>query len=345
MKLSSAKVQQEAAAIRSAAPIFVVGSARSGTTLLYHMLLSSGSFAHFRGEPAVFDLLVPKFGDLSIARNRERMMNSWIGSNMHRASGLDGRSIRSKVLNECRSNADFLRILMHEVALVQGAERWAVWGPDNLLYMSTIKAQMPDARFIHIIRDGRDVALSMHTEGFIRPFAWDKEKSLLVAGLHWQWKVRAGLQQAQAFTSDYFEVRFESLVSNPQTVLADISRFVGCELTYQRIKRDGVGTVKNTNSSFRLLNKDLAANPIGRWRRCLTSSQIASLESCIGDMLQSLGYELSSARSAKQLLWFTTLYPTFFSIKHWLKQHTKAGRFASIDRMRAADGLNSDSDP
>src|ERR1700675_905063 len=37
-------------------PVFVVGSARSGTTLLYHSLLSSGGFADYRTEPAVFDL-------------------------------------------------------------------------------------------------------------------------------------------------------------------------------------------------------------------------------------------------------------------------------------------------
>jgi hypothetical protein len=155
-------------------PIFVVGSARSGTTLLYRTLLSTGSFARFFGEPAIFDLLVPKFGDLSIARNRERLMNSWIGSKMHRASGLDAKLVRSRVLDECRSNADFLHILMQEVSTQQGVQRWAVWGPDNLLYMREIKSQVPDARFIHIIRDGREVALSMDTEGFIRPFAWDR---------------------------------------------------------------------------------------------------------------------------------------------------------------------------
>jgi hypothetical protein len=336
MKPAALDLSQTASDVRGAAPIFVVGSARSGTTLVYHMLLSSGWFAHFRGEPAVFDLLVPRFGDLSIARNRERMMNSWIGSRMHRASGLDGRSIRSKILDECRSNADSLRILMHEVARGQGVERWAVWGPDNLLYMSTIKAQMPDARFVHMIRDGRDVALSMHTEGFIRPLAWDKKNSLLVAALHWQWKVRAGLRQAQMLAPDYLEVRFESLVSDPQVVLADISRFVGCELVYERIERDGVGTVKSTNSSFRSSSKDLAANPIGRWRRCLSSSQVASLESCVGDLLQSLGYELASPRSTGQFLWLRTLYPALFAVKNWLNQHTRAGRFASTDRMRAA---------
>ena len=163
---------------RTGPPIFVVGSARSGTTLLYHMLLSSGRFARFFGEPAVFDLLVPRFGDLSIAKNRMRLMDSWIGSKMHQASGLEEKSIRSKVMSGCKSNADFLRIVMSEVALHQGTPRWAVWGPDNLLYMRRIKSQMPDARFIHMIRDGRDVALSMNTERFIRPFSPDCRSAL-----------------------------------------------------------------------------------------------------------------------------------------------------------------------
>ena len=57
---------------RARSPVFVVGSARSGTTLLYHLLLSSGSFVNYRGEPAVFDLMLPKFGDPARRRNRER---------------------------------------------------------------------------------------------------------------------------------------------------------------------------------------------------------------------------------------------------------------------------------
>ena len=319
-------------------PVFVVGSARSGTTLLYHMLLSSGRFARFFGEPAVFDLLVPRFGDLSHRKNRERLMDSWIGSRMHQASGLDQDLIRSKVLRDCRSNADFLRILMNEVAASQGVRRWAVWGPDNLLYMRTIKAQMPDARFVHIIRDGRDVALSMHREQFIRPFSWDKDKSLLVAALHWRWKVALGLRQSDAIGSDYVEVRFESLIDQPQQVLSRISQFVGCELDYRRIQEGAVGAVKDTNSTFKSAGQTRAANPVGRWRAVLSRDQIACLESCIRDLLEQLGYELMlpSAAAADRFGWIRTAYPFFFYAKNWLKQHTKAGHLASIDRMQAA---------
>ena len=319
-------------------PIFVVGSARSGTTLLYHMLLSSGIFARFFGEPAVFDLFVPRFGDLSIAKNRQRLMDSWIGSKMHLASGLEERFIRSRVISDCKGNADFLRIVMCEVAAHQGVRRWAVWGPDNLLQMNAIKSQMPDARFIHVIRDGRDVAVSMNTEQFIRPFAWDKGKSLLVTGLHWRWKVRAGRDEAKLIGPDYLEVRFESLVDCPHEVLSRVSEFIECELDCKQIRRCAVGAVKSTNSTFKSQGQALAANPVGRWKRLLTHDQIASLECCIGDLLQELGYELTAPldTASDTFRLIRTTYPLFFSAKHWLKQHTKAGRLTAIDRMRAA---------
>ena len=59
------------AASRKKAPVFVLGCVRSGTTLLYHMLLSAGGFAVYRAESNVFNLLEPRFGDLSVRRNKE----------------------------------------------------------------------------------------------------------------------------------------------------------------------------------------------------------------------------------------------------------------------------------
>src|SRR5579864_7442070 len=143
---------------RASAPIFIVGSARSGNTLLYHTLLSSGTFANYRGEPAVFDLISPKFGSFASRRNRERIAAIWLRSRMFRISGLDRDFIAEKIVQHCHSRGEFLRIMMDEIARSQGLRRWAVWGPDNLLCMNSIKTELPDALFIHIIRDGRDVA-------------------------------------------------------------------------------------------------------------------------------------------------------------------------------------------
>ena len=145
---------------RSQAPVFVLGCGRSGTTLLYHMILSAGDFAVYRTESNVINLLEPRFGNLSVRRNREKLMDAWINSKLFWVSGLNADEIRNKVLQECRNGGDFLRIIMGEMARQQGVRRWADCTPEHLLCMPRIKETIPDALIIHIIRDGRDVALS-----------------------------------------------------------------------------------------------------------------------------------------------------------------------------------------
>ena len=56
------------------APIFIVGCPRSGTSFLYHLLLSAGDFAEFHTQMNVFDVLEPIYGDLSVLKNKKKMM-------------------------------------------------------------------------------------------------------------------------------------------------------------------------------------------------------------------------------------------------------------------------------
>src|SRR5260370_12909155 len=99
---------------RNRAPVFVLGCGRSGTTLLYHMLLSAGNFAVYRVESNAINLLEPRFGDLSVARNKRRLLQAWYNSRLYALSGLDKEEIAAKVMNECRNGGDFLRIIMSE---------------------------------------------------------------------------------------------------------------------------------------------------------------------------------------------------------------------------------------
>ena len=75
---------------RNEAPVFVLGCGRSGTTLLYHMILSAGDFVVYRTESNAMNLLEPRFGDLSVSRNKEKLMDAWLNSKLFWVSGLDG---------------------------------------------------------------------------------------------------------------------------------------------------------------------------------------------------------------------------------------------------------------
>lgn len=322
--------------MRDRAPVFVVGSARSGNTLLYHFLLSSGHFPQYQTEPLVFDLLAPRFGDFRYRSNRQELMKYWVRSKQCRLSGLDVRQITDRVVNEVSSAGDFLTTVMYQMAREQGYERWAVWGPDNLLHMGVIKRQIPNALFIHVIRDGRDVAYALHNKGFIRPFPWDRQHRLLISALHWRWKVQTGRRLRHELGNDYVEVRFEDLVLKPQQTLAQVGEFIGLPLDYERIRNSQLGVVTNPNTSFPGELRSGSFQPVGRWRKQLPTKEVQQLESLIGDLLNELQYPLSVPNPPKPSLRLRSMnvaYPSFYSFKEWSRLRTPLGRFVNMNRL------------
>jgi Sulfotransferase family len=313
------------------APVFIVGCPRSGTTLLYHMLLSSGQFAVYRMESSVFNLLEPTFGDLAIRRHRRKLLDAWLKSRLFSRSGLNAEQIATKVLTECKNAGDFLNFIMEEIARNQNIERWADCTPEHVLYLSRIKSTIPNALVIHLIRDGRDVALSYSKQGWLRPMLWDRSRRLLVAGLYWEWIVRKGRDEGRSLGNQYIEMRFEDLVGNPRESLAQISRFIDCDLDYDHILQVGIGSVTEPNTSFKEMSPEAGFRPAGRWRTTFPRDQLAALEELVGPLLTSLGYllatEPASVRPTRRAL--RTFYRSYFGFKHLLRTKTPLGRMVA----------------
>jgi hypothetical protein len=336
--MQNAEISSDSSAVRSVrskAPVFVVGSPRSGTTLLYHMLLSAGNFAIYRAESQVFNQLEPRFGDLSEASNRERLLHAWCGSPLFAKTGLDVGEVREKVAN-CRNGGDFLRTVMEAMAQRQKVERWADSTPEHVLYLDRIKATVPNALAIHIIRDGRDVALSLQKQAWIRPFPWDRARDLEVAALYWEWVVQEGRKCSAALGENYTEIRYEDLVLNPREALTRLSRFVDQDLDYDRIERVGVGSVSFPNSSFAGELEGGSFTPVARWKNSLDEQRLSVLEELVGGTLRQLEYPLqttgTSMRRRRSLAGMRSIYRAYFNLKYRLKKETPLGRiFASGD--------------
>lgn len=315
-------------AARADAPVFVVGSPRSGTTWLYHLLLSAGGFAVYNAEASVFNLLAPRFGDLSIARNREGLLEAWLPSEFFRRSGLEPQRFSAAVRERCRSAGDFLRLLMEGIAIQQGVRRWAECTPENLLHVRAIKAAIPDALFLHIVRDGRDVACSLAEQGWIgHRLPPHHPGRVLRAGLYWDWMVRRGRDALAEVPNDALEVRFEQLVESPADTLQAIGAFACHDLDYQVIRDHAIGSVRHPNTSFRETGQGF--HPVGRWREKLDAAQLARLEAAIGDLLQVLGYPLGSDRRARgraRAAAARRLSHGYFSGRHFLKTRTPLGQ-------------------
>jgi hypothetical protein len=314
---------------RCRAPVFVLGCVRSGTTLLYHMLLSAGNFAVYRTESSVFNLLEPRFGDLSGARNKRRLLEAWYNSRLYTLSGLNQQEIAAKVMTECRNGGDFLRIVMSEIALRQGVERWADTTPEHILYLRRIKETIPDALVIHIIRDGRDVALSTDKLGYVRRLPLDRQPSKMAAGLYWEWMVNKGRRDGRALGADYTEVHFEELVSQPRETLARLGQFIEQDLDYDHIRQVGIGSVSAPNTSFESGSPE-GFNPVGRWRKGYSAEELRVFEGLVGPTLEETGYALASkdrdAAGRMDLRLMRSIYRAYFDAKLYLKAKTPLGK-------------------
>jgi hypothetical protein len=327
---------------RKTRPVFVMGCHRSGTNLLYDTLLSAGGFAVYRGYLPVYKMLVPRFGNLTRLGNRKRMMKAWMRSKGFRRSALDSEQLTLKVLNECRTGGDFIRIVMSEIARSQSVGRWAVYDPDNLLYIPSIKADIPEALFIHMIRDGRDVALSLSKMGGFKPFIWDREaKGLLPTAVYWEWMVRKGRQYGLCIPADYLEVRYEELVSDPRATLRKIEKFLDHDLDYGHIQNTSLGRLHESNSSFPKENE--RCNPVNRWKNKLSSHEVDAIEAMVGEYLEELGYPLSSPGAARQAglreKFTRSFYFNLLNTKFWLKTRTPAGRLANLNALEMSDSI------
>jgi hypothetical protein len=327
---------------RKNSPVFVIGCHRSGTALLYDSLLSAGGFPLYHAAPYVHTQLLPICGNPSVRKNREKLMQVWLRSKAFRRTGLGAEDLRSKILQECKSGGDFLRITMGELARRAGVQRWAVYDCDNIMYMPTVKREVPDALFVHVVRDGRDAALSMEKQHGGRPLLWARERGLFAWALLWQWTVRKGRRSGQKFPADYIEVRYEDLVCHPEKTLSWLGEFLDHDLDYRRIQQAGIGRVASPNTVWKEESNPETFSPVDRWKSKLSQPEIAALEALIGDGLEEFGYPLtterrSSARLDLRLSLMRILYPRYLETKVFLQSKTVLGRRAKGTRLELTD--------
>jgi len=279
----------------------------------------------------VFDVLEPIFGDLSAPKNKKKMMREWLGSKAFEVSGLDAVNLEAKVTAGCNSGSDFLRIVMDEIARKQGVDRWIDSTPTNIPHMMRISRDFPEARFVHIIRDARDVALSLDRLQWSRPLPWDRKRSLLAAGIYWEWIVRKGREFGARLGAKYMEARYEDLVERPRPSLKTIGEFLGHDLDYVRIQQVGIGSVKKPLTAFKDELREGHFAPVGRWKNKFPADQLEWFERLVGKYLEDLGYALSRPRNSSErasAVWTARFeYKSFYDFKQWAKVNTPLSRW------------------
>ncbi len=325
---------------RSKAPVFVLGSHRSGTKLLYYSLLSAGGFAVFPEESAIYTVLGRHFGDLAVAANRRKMLDAYTNSAMFLVTGLDPKKFGERIMAECHNPGDLLRIQMEMMAEKQGVERWAESTPKHLLSLPMIKREIPNALVVHIIRDGRDATASLYKSNRYRPLPFDKKRAHLACAMFWRLLVGKGREYGRTMGPDYLEVHFEDMVNDPRGTLAVVGKFIDQELDYDHIQRAGLGSVTNPNSSFKSDSSEAGASKMGRWKRVFTPQQAREVEWSIADLLEETGYELETPRAELgagiDARLMDIYYPFYLKARYWLKWNTPLARLEDRKGMTVA---------
>lgn len=326
-----------------APPVFILGSPRSGTTLLSHLLLSSGGFAVVRSELHAMNIVGPRYGGLTSESDREALIEAWLGTEVHQRTGVSDARLAELVRSDVRSPADFLGAVMSEVCALQGAKRWSDCTPENVAYIELLASAFPEARFLHVVRDGRDVAASMAKRGIANASARDEGREIEVSAALWEWFVTAGRRGCEALPERSMEVRYEELVGDRAGTLAQISEFLKHEIDIERVEEIALGSVSKPNTSF---EEDLNAGsfqPVERWRSSLSKDELAKVEAIVGEKLSELGYERSLARESLPLDdGLKARYHRSYAVRQWLKTRTPLGRRTDASALDDFEGAAAD---
>jgi hypothetical protein len=280
--------------------IFIVGVARSGTTLLRLMLDAHPDLAippetHF--IPKVIKAVDEGRDPLPEILEHRRWPDF----------GLDADELRRRLdRRRSPSAAHTLREFYGLYASKQGKPRWGDKSTNYIRKMKPIARTLPEARFVHLIRDGRDVALSQVAVHF-------GPDSIEGAAEKWRSEVEKARRQGPKL-GHYLELRYEDLIADPEPVLRQVCDATELEwddamLSYQdrageriaEIVRDfdrgeGEAVPASVRAAHQAnVSKPLLGDRAARWRTEMAASDVDAFERVAGGLLDELGYERGRA--------------------------------------------------
>ncbi len=313
-------------------PVFLLGAPRSGTSLTYSVLLLSDRFPVYRGETHLLDVCKPIYGDISNPRKRKRFLAAWVESSQFHRSGLDVAEFLNLASRPFRHYGEFLRLFMEQVALSQGKERWLEKTPGHIFEARNLLRWFPDARFLHVIRDGRDVALSLRNKGWLSNRRGDSMSQLISAARLWYRAISHGRWLQREAGERYLEFRYEDLVRRDPETLQRINHFIGSELDYARIDAEGGGALNGGDTTYQQKMIGLSAKGCYRWEREMSPEEQRVITHCLRPVLAEKGYRVDLpppsgfSRFRADLSWWGNALA--IPAKYWLRHYTPLGRYA-----------------
>lgn len=268
-------------------PVFVVGAQRSGTTMLRLMLNAHPSFS----VPFETDFLSPLTQGTVTRELRDRTAVESaldaLASEKFTAKGqiiTDREAILARPIS---SYAELLDAAFGEYARARGKPRWGIKTPSYQTQIDLLHELFPDARVIHIVRDGRDVLLSRMR------IRWARGSTPQQAH-DWRWQVLVGRKLGRMLGPLYCEIRYEDLVDDPEIVLRGVCRFLDEPFDDQMLRYPEHSESELPRDSMKWHEKSVSAPDKSKkyeWKKALPLADQIIFQEIAGDALAAFGYE------------------------------------------------------
>lgn len=286
-----------APAMASDGPVFIVGCDRSGTTLLRLMLM---------GDPSLWipteTNFIPhlaersdRYGDFTSALQREAFVDDLASAYATYASvamealDLDPQEIRSALEAAAPTRYEGAVDAIYRLAAIRrGRHRWGDKSPTYVLHLPRLARLFPSARFVHLLRDARDVAVSTIMAGWFEPDQWEE------AAEYWLRRVSTGLRDGRALgMARYMEIRYEALVQEPSATLRRLCDW--CDLSYSSAMLAFYpGALDHIlpahRGLFPLIDKPVDPTRAHAWRRTMSAPARRRVERVAGAVMTQLEY-------------------------------------------------------
>lgn len=269
---------------------FIVGNARSGTTLLRAMLDSHPDLA-IPWESYFITRLRP--GRTRYERPEGFAIDLFVNDLMQTPFAfwsIDQGEIRDVLLEQDAGDyPGAVRAIFSLHARREGKTRWGDKTPEYVLEVDWLARLLPESSFVHIVRDGRDVALSL------KEVSWGP-KTFEKSVLGWQTAVNTARDAGRRLgEARYLEIRYEELVGRPEQTLRLVCQFLHLDFDpgMLRYYERASAVLRDEPSKEYHQNLFRAPTPeLRNWRTAMSRSDQDEFERLAGHSLAAFGYEL-----------------------------------------------------
>ena len=297
-------------------PIFIIGTERSGTNLLRLMLNSHSAIAvpHPPHIMRLFGPLAPWYGDLTIDRNFRKLISDVCRMVELHPYSWDLVLDREQVLQQARDRSliSIYFAVYDQYLAASGKERWACKSTFMIEQVAEVLLRYPDARFLFMVRDGRDVAVSArssifnHYHVYYSAQRWAREQRL---GL--SWLTRLPREQIML-------LRYKELIREPEGTLRTLCGFLDepfeqAMLAFHRTREAQKSA--GLSISWENTNLPVISTNTGKYKDLLCDKDILLFEAIAYNELQELGYSLDNPLDRLEAMHAEAMRPR---LAYWL---------------------------